>query len=93
MANNDACKILYSSISAADASAIAHASAFSLISINSFSRFFSLSFLESFKPSMGLLGSKMTAAATTEPTKGPRPASSAPAIFIAFYLSIFEKIG
>ena len=76
--------MLISSISAALASAIAHANAFSLISTKSFSRFFSVSFLESFNPCIGLFGSNITAAATTEPTKGPRPASSAPAICI-FY--------
>src|SRR5271170_4139010 len=35
--------------------------------------------LESATPSMGLRGLKMTAAATTGPARGPRPASSMPA--------------
>jgi len=35
---------------------------------------------ESFKPSIGFCGSKITAAAMTGPAKGPRPASSTPAI-------------
>ena len=38
-----------------------------------------MSFLESFKPLIGLRSSKITAAATTEPASGPRPASSTPA--------------
>ena len=44
------------------------------------SRRIAVSFLESARPAIGLRGSKITAAATTGPAKGPRPASSTPAI-------------
>ena len=43
------------------------------------SRVRGLSVLESASPATGLRGSRMTAAATTGPTSGPRPASSTPA--------------
>src|SRR3989338_6029934 len=46
------------------------------------SRCFSESFLESASPAMGLLASRITAAALTGPAKGPRPASSTPQIRI-----------
>ena len=36
--------------------------------------------MESFSPAIGLFGLSTTAPATTEPTKGPRPASSTPQI-------------
>lgn len=39
-----------------------------------------VSFLESFRPQGIFAGSRMTAAATTGPANGPRPASSTPAI-------------
>ena len=45
----------------------------------SFSRSAASSFLESFRPRGMRLGSRMTAAATTGPASGPRPASSQPA--------------
>ena len=79
MASIEACRIFNSSISAGSARPIAQAKAFSLISAASVRRFFSLSFLESAKPAIGLFGSKITAAVTTAPTKGPRPTSSTPA--------------
>src|SRR5690606_33769090 len=46
---------------------------------NSFSRRSAVSFLESANPAMGFKSSKITAAATTGPANGPRPASSTPA--------------
>src|SRR6185312_9382681 len=55
------------------------ASAHSRICGYSASRRFSLSFLESSRPAMGRAGSRITAATTTGPAKGPRPASSTPA--------------
>ena len=44
------------------------------------SRTLALNFFESFNPTMGRLGSRITAAATTDPAKGPLPASSTPQI-------------
>ena len=41
---------------------------------------FSESALESFKPGMSVSGGRITAAATTGPARGPRPASSTPAM-------------
>src|SRR5690349_180069 len=54
--------------------------AFSRILSYSLSRCSAVSCLESFRPRMRLLSSRMTAAATTGPASGPRPASSTPAI-------------
>ncbi len=51
----------------------------SMIWTNRLSRFCFVSFLESSIPSGILSGSRMTAAATTGPASGPRPASSVPA--------------
>ncbi len=73
-----ACRMLSESISASEHSAIDHANAFVLIWIASASRRASVSFLESRRPSIGLAGSNITAAAKTGPAKGPRPASSTP---------------
>jgi len=70
--------MLMRSISAALASAMHQASAFSLISAASASRRFSVSFLESLRPAIGRAGSRITAAAVTGPASGPRPASSMP---------------
>jgi hypothetical protein len=69
---------LISSITRSSTSETDHASAFAVISSNSFSRFFSLSFFESFSPSMTIPAGRMTAAAHTGPATGPRPASSTP---------------
>ena len=52
--------------------------AFSFIMSKSSSRFFSLSFLESFTPSIIWSGLSITAAAHTGPASGPLPASSTP---------------
>ena len=49
------------------------------ISSNKASRRLAVSFLESVRPLMGCNSSNITAAATTGPAKGPRPASSTPA--------------
>ena len=54
--------------------------ALSQISSDRIARRDSVSFLESPRPLIGLLGSRTTAAATTGPASGPRPASSMPAI-------------
>ena len=80
MANKLACRILISSISSTLLLAIAQAKALALISIAKASRFFSDSFLESARPVIGFLGSRITAAANTAPAKGPLPASSTPQI-------------
>ena len=79
MANIVACKIFKRSISSTLASAMAKHKALARISSNKRSRVLAVNFLESAKPLMGLRSSKMTAAATTGPARGPRPASSTPA--------------
>jgi len=83
-----ACKILNSSISSTLATAIDQLRACPLISLARLSRLSLLSIFESARPSIGCCGSRITAAATTGPAKGPRPASSMPAIklFIIIYL-------
>ena len=68
------------SISCTDADPIAQHRARAQIWSNSRSRCKALSFLESASPVIGLRGSRITAAATTGPASGPRPASSTPAI-------------
>ena len=75
-----ACRILMESISAALASAIHQAFASLMMMSKSSSRTLALNFLESFNPTMGRFGSSITAAATTDPAKGPLPASSTPQI-------------
>ena len=80
MASMVACKIFKVSISCGLARPNDQAIAFSFISIESKARFFSDNFFESINPSIGLSGSRMTAAVTTSPTNGPRPTSSTPAI-------------
>jgi hypothetical protein len=57
----------------------AAAQALARISSYSFSRRAAVSFLESARPAIGCRSSRMTAAATTGPASGPRPASSTPA--------------
>ena len=79
MASIVACKIFNSSISCGSARPRLQLNAFSLISSNSARRRFSDSFFESLRPIIGRAGSRMTAAVTTAPTKGPRPTSSTPA--------------
>lgn len=78
MAHSEARKIFMRSIRAALAIAIA---TWALAKIRSYSscRLVALSFLESFIPLGISCPSKMTAAATTGPASGPRPASSMPA--------------
>ena len=58
--------------------AIAYAIAFSFITSKSASRFFSVSFFESLSPGISHPTGRITAAATTGPHSGPRPASSHP---------------
>src|SRR5690554_943506 len=72
--------MLISSISAGVACATANASALRRISRASHVRSSSSSCFESFSPRMRRLRSSTTAAATTGPASGPRPASSTPAI-------------
>src|SRR5574341_348195 len=71
--------MLMRSISAASTSAVAQARARSRMRAARSSRTFSEMSLESRRPRMGRLGSRMTAAATTGPKSEPRPASSTPA--------------
>ena len=80
IASRVACRMLMASISSTVASAIAQASAFSRISMASRSRRAAESFFESARPTIGRAGSRITAAATTGPASGPRPASSTPQI-------------
>ena len=80
IASSVAWRMLSASISATSASAIAHASARSRITTASSSRRGADSSLESRSPAIGRAGSRITAAATTGPASGPRPASSIPAI-------------
>nr|WP_268969025.1 hypothetical protein [Tepidiphilus baoligensis] len=78
IARSVARRMFHSSISEADASATAQASALARISAASRSRRLGLSFFESFKPDSEAPGGRITAAATTGPASGPRPASSTP---------------
>src|SRR3954471_4135630 len=68
------------SISSTLACAIEQQRAFSQIRSNSRSRCNGVRTFESARPRMRLVSSRMTAAATTGPASGPRPASSTPAI-------------
>ena len=79
MASMVACRMLIWSISSTLAWAMEQHRALARISSNSFSRRASVSFFESARPAIGRRSSRMTAAATTGPTSGPRPASSTPA--------------
>ncbi len=71
--------MLSPSISSTAAMPTLQASALSWINWASVSRRASGSILESASPSIGRLASRITAAATTGPASGPRPASSTPA--------------
>lgn len=55
-----------------------YAIAFSFMISKSSFLFFSVSFFESFTPSMSISFGRITAEATTGPAKGPLPASSTP---------------
>src|SRR5690554_4285291 len=79
MASMVAPRILSWSISATLALAMHQARARSRISTANASRRAALRRLESFRPSIGLVSSRITAAANTGPARGPRPASSTPA--------------
>src|SRR5678816_775563 len=78
MASRLARRMLMVSISSTLATATDQASARSRISSARRSRAASVRTLESASPSMGLAGSRTTAAAKTLPASGPRPASSTP---------------
>ena len=77
-AHSDACRILSRSIRAVDPNATANEDVAQIFS-NSSSRRSGVSRLESSMPFGIRLGSSTTAAATTGPASGPRPASSQPA--------------
>ena len=73
-------RISISSISAASTRWMLYDTARAVMMSNRASRFFSVSFLESFRPEMSSSRGRMTAAAYTGPASGPRPASSTPQI-------------
>ena len=73
-----ALRISVRSISSASTRATDQASALCWMSGKSASRFFSVSFLESFRPGMSAPWARITAAAYTGPARGPAPASSQP---------------
>ena len=75
-----ALKMSVASISAASTRATAQQTAFWVITWYRASRFFSVSFLLSLRPSIRQQRGKITAAAYTGPAKGPAPASSQPQI-------------
>ena len=79
MARKLACRMLISSISAAEASPMPKLSAPARMRSADSSRCPAVRAFESAIPSMRLPGVNMTAAATTGPASGPRPASSTPA--------------
>ncbi|MBK9657549.1 MAG: hypothetical protein IPO66_19770 [Rhodanobacteraceae bacterium] len=72
-------KMLMRSISSTSTTMIDQASACAWISGINASRRLAVSTLESASPAIGRAGSRMTAATTTGPASGPRPASSMPA--------------
>ena len=80
MPSNVACRMFSRSMSAGEISATDQHRARSITRSYSQSRVPGSSFLESSRPSIGRDGSRITAAATTGPARGPRPASSTPAI-------------
>ena len=71
-------RISVASISAALTLATDQARAVSVMTLYRASRFFSVSFFESFRPSIRQSGGRITAAAYTGPISGPAPASSTP---------------
>ena len=73
-----ALRMSVASISAASTRATAQATACSWITGKRASRFFSVSFLESFRPGSSAPKGRITAAAYTGPARGPAPASSQP---------------
>ena len=79
IARNVACRMLRQSISSRSAQPTAHASARSRISGASRSRSRRSAPSNRASPRMRRRGSRITAAATTGPASGPRPASSTPA--------------
>ena len=79
MASRLAARMFSASISAASAQATAQAVARAATASASRARAAAPSVLESASPATGRPGSRITAAATTGPASGPRPASSTPA--------------
>ena len=67
--------------------------AFSFITSKRSSLFFSVSFFESLSPSISSPKGSITAAATTGPQRGPRPASSTPQtkLYPLYYFLIYIK--
>ena len=75
------------SISPTSALPIDHASEYNLIFFDKNKRRLAVNFFESQRLSIGLFGSKITAAATTGPASGPLPTSSTPATKSALFIS------
>ena len=80
MARRLARRIFRRSISPESATPTAQEAARSLIQPARSSRFLALNSFESLMSGLKMPGSKTTAAATTGPARGPRPASSTPAM-------------
>ncbi len=80
IASSEASRMFKTSISAASTQPMAQALALLRTRAASRSRPADDSCLESRRPAMGRRGSRITAAATTGPARGPRPASSTPAV-------------
>ena len=80
MASSEAWRMLMRSMVSASTAAMAQATALARICMSNSLRFFSVSFLESVRPSRWQPLGRMTAAATTGPKRGPRPTSSRPAM-------------
>ncbi len=79
IARRDALRMSQASIARAQTLATETARALLTITSNIIARARAVSFFESFNPSIAADGSRITAAATTGPASGPRPASSTPA--------------
>ncbi len=80
IARSDACKILTLSMVSLSIIPTEHRAFEAAISSKSSSRLWGVSFFESSSPSMNIPAGRITAAASTGPARGPRPASSTPAI-------------
>ena len=78
MASIRALRMSISSISHASTRATLQETAWAVMTSYRASRFFSVSFLESFRPGMSNSLGRITAAAYTGPIRGPAPASSTP---------------
>src|ERR1035437_113935 len=82
IARSDAWRMFILSIWIWDITDTEHARHFSIICGSTSSLSFSVSCLESFTPLIQTSLSNITAAATTGPARGPRPASSVPAMYL-----------